>query len=307
MEHGGAERPSGASDVATGKTLRLRDGRTLGYGVWGLPSGFPVLGFHGTGASRLFHYGDEVPRAAGVRLILPDRPGFGLSDPHSSGTLLDWVQDVEQLANALQINQFAVFGVSGGGPPALACGFARPDRVTTVGLVSAVGPCQDEPEIIPHLPEQRRQLAELARRDLAAAQAMIRRDCEEGIAALARAPEGDTWTGPDHGIMADPIIGARFIASRRELVRRGPEGNVHDHLVNYAKPWGFRITAIRVPVYVWHGTQDPIVPVEIARYVARHIPGARLIEDPDWGHMGSFAGMGKILGTLAASASSHKS
>jgi pimeloyl-ACP methyl ester carboxylesterase len=131
---------------------------------------------------------------------------------------------------------------------------------------------------------------------------MIRRDCEEGISVTARDPEGeaDTWDSElDRAVMADPVIRARFIASRRDLVRGGPEGNVHDHLVNYAKPWGFRIADIRVPVYVWHGTEDPMVPVEIARYVARHIPGARLIEHPDWGHMGSYEHMAEILEILA--------
>jgi pimeloyl-ACP methyl ester carboxylesterase len=167
MAHIEADQQSGASDGDVARTLRLRDGRTLGCGIWGSPSGIPVLGFHGTGTSRLFHYGDEVPRAAGVRLVLPDRPGFGLSDPHMSGTLLDWAQDVEELANSLQFHRFAVFGVSGGGPPALACGLALPNRVAAVGLVSAVGPCQDEPTLIPYLPERRRQLAELAPRDRA--------------------------------------------------------------------------------------------------------------------------------------------
>jgi pimeloyl-ACP methyl ester carboxylesterase len=133
---------------------------------------------------------------------------------------------------------------------------------------------------------------------------MIRRDCEEGIAATARDLEAgiDIWTSDlDRDVMADPIIKARFITSRRELVRRGSEGNIHDHLVNYAKPWGFRISDIRIPVYIWHGTQDPIVPVEVARYLAQHIPGARLTEYPRWGHMGSFANIVEILETLASS------
>jgi pimeloyl-ACP methyl ester carboxylesterase len=133
---------------------------------------------------------------------------------------------------------------------------------------------------------------------------MIRRDCEEGIAAIARDLEAgiDIWTSDlDRDVMADPIIKARFITSRRELVRRGPEGNIHDHLVNYAKPWGFRISDIRIPVYIWHGTQDPVVPVEVARYLAQHIPGARLTEYPRWGHMGSFANIVEILETLASS------
>lgn len=178
------------------------------HGVY--PAAIPVLGFHGTGASRLIHYGDEVPRAAGVRLILPDRPGYGLSDPHPSGTLLVWARDMEELADALRFDRFAVFGVSGGGPLALACGFALPERVAAVGLVSSVGPYQDEPELVPHLPERRRRLVELARRDPAAAEAMIRRDCEEDVAATARDPQAslDMWPpgtpDSDRALMADP-------------------------------------------------------------------------------------------------------
>ncbi len=222
MAHVEADRPTGAPEIETTGTLRLRDGRTLGYGSWGLPDGIPVLGFHGTGLSRLIHYGDESPRAAGVRLILPDRPGYGLSDTHPSATLLDWARDVEELADALRFDRFAVFGVSGGGPPALVCGFALPDRVAAVGLVSSVGPCQDEPELVPHLPERRRRLAELARRDPAAAEAMIRRDCEENIAAIARDPEAslDSWPpgtpDSDRALMPDPVIRTRALANKRD-------------------------------------------------------------------------------------------
>ncbi len=305
-------RPTEGLDNGADGTIELRDGRTLRYGAWGLAGGIPVLGFHGTGASRLIHYGDEVPRAAGVRLILPDRPGYGLSDPHPSGTLLVWARDMEELADALRFDRFAVFGVSGGGPPALACGFALPERVAAVGLVSSVGPYQDEPELVPHLPERRRRLVELARRDPAAAEAMIRRDCEEDIAATARDPQAslDMWPpgtpDSDRALMADPGIRARALANKRELVRRGPEGNVHDHLLNYAKPWGFRITDIRVPVHIWHGNQDASVPVEVARFLARRIPGARLTVFSGEGHLGTYRHTAEILQSLAASVRSHE-
>lgn len=307
MIHADANRPTGDTETEATGTIRLRDGRTLGYGAWGLPGGIPVLGVHGTGGSRLFHYGDEVPRAAGVRLILPDRPGYGLSDTHPGCTLLDWARDVEEVANALRFDRFAVFGVSGGGPSALLCGFALPDRVTAVGLVSSVGPCQDEPEIVPHLPERRRRLVELARRDPAAAEAMIRRDCEEDIAAIARDPEAslDAWPpgtpDSDRALMADPVIRARALANRHELARRGPEGNVHDHLLNYAKPWGFRVADIRVPVHIWHGAQDTVAPVEAARLLAQRIPEARLTVFPGVGHLGTYRHIAEILQTLAVS------
>src|SRR4051812_20122912 len=79
--------------------LRLKDGRALGYSTWGPRDGFPVFGFHGTPNSRLVHFGPEIPRRAEVYLVLPDRPGFGLSDPRDGRTLLDWPLDVVELAN----------------------------------------------------------------------------------------------------------------------------------------------------------------------------------------------------------------
>lgn len=200
-----------------------------------------------------------------------------------------------------------MFGVSGGGPSALACGFVLPARVVAAGLVSSVGPWRDEPEIIPHLPERRRRLVELARRDPAAAEAMIRRDCAENIAAIARDPEAslDAWPpgtpDSDRALMADPVIRARALANNRELVRRGPEGDIHDHLLNYARPWGFRIAEIRIPVHIWHGAQDAVVPVEVARFLAQRIPRARLTVFPGDGHMGTYRHMAEILQTLAAS------
>ena len=127
--------------------VRLRDGRNLAYSEWGPAEGVPVFGFHGTPNSRLVHLGADAPRAAGVRLILPDRPGLGRSDFQPGRTLLDWPRDVAELADALGIDRFAAFGVSGGGPHAASCAAALGDRVTAVGLVSAAGPAYDAPEV----------------------------------------------------------------------------------------------------------------------------------------------------------------
>src|ERR687893_2368518 len=104
--------------------LQLADGRALGYSEWGPRDGVPVLGSLGTSLSRLAHLGHEPPQAAGVRLILVDRPGYGVSDFQPGRRLLDWPADVAGLAEALALERFAVFGMSGGGPHAAACGYA---------------------------------------------------------------------------------------------------------------------------------------------------------------------------------------
>ncbi|MFX1419118.1 MAG: alpha/beta fold hydrolase, partial [Promethearchaeota archaeon] len=121
--------------------ITLKDGRKLGYAEFGIPIGKPVFYFHGQGSSRLepMMYGFDDKRF-NVRLISIDRPGRGLSDFKENRTILDWPDDVVELANALNIQTFAVLGGSGGCPYALACALKIPDRLTYCGIVSGLGP-----------------------------------------------------------------------------------------------------------------------------------------------------------------------
>ncbi|MGZ4389240.1 MAG: alpha/beta fold hydrolase [Gaiellaceae bacterium] len=280
-------------------TMRLRDGRTLGYGSWGPEDGAPIFAFHGGGLCRLCHYGEEAPAAAGVRLVLPDRPGCGLSDEQPEGTHLDFVRDIEELADALGFARFSVFGVSAGGPPALACGFALPERVAAVGVVSGVGPFVDEPELDPFLPEERRRAVRLARRDPESALAQVREDCEALAAVLAENPAALIDESHER-VFDDTEVRARFVAAFAAIGRRGPAGAIRDTWLNYGRPWGFRLDEIRVPVHVWHGACDPAVPVEAARLVASRVPGAALTVYPDEGHGVDYPHIDEILATLAA-------
>jgi pimeloyl-ACP methyl ester carboxylesterase len=121
--------------------LRLKDGRMLGYAEYGDPSGTPVFAFHGFPGSRItFRIADDAARRRGVRIIAPDRPGMGLSTFQPGRNLLDWPQDVGELADALGIDRFAVAGVSGGGPYVAACAFALRARVTVAAIISGIGP-----------------------------------------------------------------------------------------------------------------------------------------------------------------------
>jgi pimeloyl-ACP methyl ester carboxylesterase len=286
-------------------TIRLRDQRTLSFAVWGPDDGIPIFGFHGGGLSRLQHYGEEAPARAGVRLVLPDRPGFGRSDPHPGAELLDWPRDIAELADVLGVGRFAVFGVSAGGPSALACGHSLGSRVVAVGLVSAVGPYVDEPALLRHLRRDGRELVELALRDRDAAGAEARAQCEREARMLAQDPDGflNTWPAgtprSDREVMADPAIRARFVASLRETAARGPEGLFYDTLLHYVMPWGFSPADVRVPVFIWHGGLDPFVPVEAARLLARRIPGARLTEYRGEGHAVDYRHIDEILADLA--------
>ncbi len=122
-------------------TVRLRDGRSIGLASVGKDDGFPILHCHGSGSSRL-----EVQllatqaSEAGVRLIGLDRPGIGRSDPKPGSRLLDWPDDVVEVADHLGIERFAVEGLSADGPYALACASKIPQRLTSCGLISTVAP-----------------------------------------------------------------------------------------------------------------------------------------------------------------------
>lgn len=131
-----------SSKPLTDATLRLRDGRALGYVEVGKHDGVPILHFHGNGTSRLevLVVAAAAERLA-VRLIGLDRPGIGRSAARTDYRRLDWPADVAEVADQVGLERFAVEGLSGGGPYALACADHIPQRLTACGLISpAAGP-----------------------------------------------------------------------------------------------------------------------------------------------------------------------
>jgi pimeloyl-ACP methyl ester carboxylesterase len=272
-------------------TVELPDGRALGYEEWGPGDGFPILGFGGTTMSRLVHLGHEAPEAAGVRLVLVDRPGYGLSDFQPGRTLLEWPGDVAQLADALGFDRFAVFGMSGGGPHAAACGYALAERVSAVGLVSSPGPVWDRPELRYSLPPHRQPLVEVAARDPAAAARKLLDDCRVELEEAKReARDGD---------VADPELRSRLRAALLETAARGPEGYAQDLFILFVSPWGFTPEEIPLPTLIWHGDRDPAVPLSVARFYERTIPRSSLHVFPGEGHLVLWSHAEEILSALA--------
>src|SRR4051812_50040309 len=123
-------------------SIRLTDGRTLAYAEHGDTDGWPVLGCHGSPSSRLERHVEDggAYRRWGVRFIVPDRPGFGRSDPHPGRRIMNWPADVRQLLDHLGIGRFAVLSLSGGAAYALACAHVFEDRVRAVGVLGGAPP-----------------------------------------------------------------------------------------------------------------------------------------------------------------------
>jgi len=280
-------------------TLRLRDGRLLGYAEYGDPEGKPAFFFHGMPGSRLeAQFGDAAAKKLGLRVIAIDRPGYGLSDFKPRRTFADWPDDVVELADALKVDRFAVAGVSGGGPYVAVCALRIPERLTAAGIISGVGPF-DVPGATEGMSRRNRLIFGMARRLpwlvnlpywLMAQGA--RRFPDRFISLMMRSlPE------PDKAVLARPEIRALFMEDAAEAFRAGGRGAAWDSVL-YARPWGFRLEDITMEVHLWQGEEDVNVPPSMGRYQAEAIPNCRPTFYPGEGHLLIVDRMEEILAAL---------
>lgn len=259
----------------TGKLIRLPNGRSIGYDEYGTPLGPPVFLFHGNPGSRLdaLYAGRAALDSLPVRLIAPDRPGIGLSDPQPHRQIADWPADVNQLADALGIERYAVVGGSTGGPYALACARLSPQRITAAGVISSLAPPEGPPET--HPTGTAGLYFKLARRVLPLFRAQLWL-MAKGLNDPARMVRETTkaMPAPDRALLAEPEAQQALLASLAEGLRT-PAGLAQDAGLA-ARPWGFALEEIALPVHIWHGVEDGNSPVAAARYLAQAIPGSRL-------------------------------
>ncbi len=273
------------SGARTAETMRLRDGRRLGFVDVGDLAGRPVFFFHGGGDSRLTRHPDDAFTASlGVRLITVDRPGVGLSDFQPRRRLLEWPDDMVQLADELGIERFTVLGWSMGGPHALACASAIPHRLLSAGVVSGLAPLA-EPGMLAGMTPFYRRLFGLARRShrmvqvpLALKNRYARRDPAAYMDGMfVDAPQND------QAIYALPGVRDNKAAGFAEVVGAGSRGLSLDMTI-VARPWGFRLEDISIPVRLWYGSQDLTTPLFMARFLEQHIPRTELTVFEGDGH-----------------------
>ncbi len=283
--------------------IRLRDGRALAYAEWGDPGGPPVLLFHGTPHSRLWCPDAGETRAAGVRLIGVDRPGFGRSDVQHGRRLTDWPDDVAEFADALEIERFAVAGFSGGGPYALACAALIGSRVTRAGLVSAsTHLIQERPGAIESLDEEDRRDFELVmREDRETAARRIAAEWEEWARRIVEEPKRffDPFplTDQNRWFREDEARTAPFLDAIGEALRQGPAGMAWDRVIAF-EPYPLRLDDISVDVYLWHGELDLVIPLDAAEFLAARIRNCNVTIWPDEGHIAIARHWDEILAAL---------
>jgi pimeloyl-ACP methyl ester carboxylesterase len=279
------------------RTMELSDGRRLGYAEFGDRTGAPVIYFHGWPGARVEgRLGDDAAKVSGVRLIAIDRPGMGLSNFQPNRELLDWPDDVAELAATLGLDRFAVLGISGGGPYAAACAWKLADRLTSAGIVSSLAPF-DVPGAIASMDRRNRLTFQLVRR-----LGVLRRIAMARVErSVSRRPERIVEKGVtaavDKQYLDRPDVRKILAESLGEAFRAGSRGPAWE-MGLYTRPWGFRLEEIRTPIHLWHGEDDVNAPISMGRYLATSIPECRATFYPGEAHLHFIDRLPEILATL---------
>jgi len=284
------------------KTITLHDGRTLGWAEFGAPDGQPVLYFHGFPGCRMeAGLADAVAREIGLRIIAVDRPGFGLSAFQPGRTLADWPGDVAQLADALGLDRFRALGLSGGAPYLLACAAAIPERIIKATVIAGLGPT-DPPDALTAMRWVQRTGLRMGRRFPRAVPALYRMLCVPVRIRprLLVSRLRSVCTAPDKIVLARKDVIQVLSASFGGALQAGSRGPAWE-LGLIAGPWNIRHEDVRIPVRLWHGEQDVIVPPAMGRHAENALPDCHATYLPDDGHFSiSVRHMDAILGELLA-------
>jgi pimeloyl-ACP methyl ester carboxylesterase len=273
--------------------LRVVDGpgsRALGVATWGDPEGRPIISIHGTPGSRLRRPPTEDGlREAGLLVISYDRPGYGASDRHAGRTIVDCVEDVRAIADALGLDRFHVTGGSGGGPHALAVAARLGDRV--VGAECAVCPAPYDAEDLDWFGGMDQVNIDEFGWALAGEETLHRELTREASDMLARMDTDPAQSlgeveleSADRAVLARADVQQMLSEMVREAFRPGVWGWVDDDLA-MTVPWGFDLTEIEVPVTIRYGAEDVLVPAAHGEWLAEHLPQARVEVDHSGGHL----------------------
>lgn len=269
-------------------SVNTPDGRTLAVQEAGDPDGVPVLYLAGSPSSRLIYREDaEAAERAGVRLLSYDRPGYGGSSRDEGRTVASCAADVRAIAAGLGIDRLGIYGISGGGPHALACAALLGDLVPAVAALASVAPWGVEGlDFFDGMGDSNVGDTELYFSDRAASRAK----CESDRAAMLEADtEGvievmkSLLSPVDAAVLTGEL--AHYMVQATKLgLAAGPDGWWDDG-VAHLSPWGFELDSITTPVLLIHGREDRFVPFGHGQWLAAQVPGVEArLTDAD-GHL----------------------
>ena len=268
-----------------GQRMRLPDGRRLAWSDSGDPNGLPILYMHGISGSRhLRHPDDGILHELRIRLIIPERPGTGDSDPLPGRTVMDWPKDVAALADRLELQRFVVLGNSAGTPYALATAHALPQRIVSVHVISATPPIERMEDLKAYSPQFRMAMM-VARYSPSLFPPLmrfvvrsIRSDPYAYLEGIMR-----NMTERDRAVFEDATLRENYVLGLVAGAKHGTQYLATEGLLG-VHGWSARKLQISAPIDFYHGDADWQIAIDAARRWVAQIPGARFHVIPDAGH-----------------------
>jgi pimeloyl-ACP methyl ester carboxylesterase len=264
------------------KIINIR-GRSLAYQEYGDPTGEPVFFCHGWPSSRtMAELTDAAAKETAVRIISPDRPGISRSEFSPGRKLLDWPPVATELADHLEFDRFHILAISGGAPYAYAAGWAIPQRIKAMAIVSGAPPFLELKDHAGLLPLYRWMFALYRNR-----QSLVRfgfhvaRPLALMGFPIRLRPILLKFLQPcDAESLRDSAAFNACFESQRKAWRGSAMGVMTDAQI-YGEPWGFPLEEVAVPVRLWHGRKDRSFSLAVAQEVAARLPNcvARYVEN----------------------------
>jgi pimeloyl-ACP methyl ester carboxylesterase len=267
--------------------IQLADGRRLDVRVSGPADGLPLVFHHGTpGAATPVRALERAAHARGLRLVATSRPGYGDSGRQPGRSVADVADDTAAVLAALGAERCLVAGWSGGGPHALACG-ARLPQAAAVLVIAGVAPYGAADLDF---------MAGMGEENVVEFSAALRGEEElrpllEGIGEQLKAISADDIASSMQTLLPEVDKSALtgefaedMAASFHEAVRMGISGWLDDDLA-FTRPWGFGLEEISVPVMIWQGSADLMVPFAHGQWLAGQLPAASAHLEDGEGHL----------------------
>jgi pimeloyl-ACP methyl ester carboxylesterase len=270
------------------QTMVIDAGRRLDLWLGGDPAGRALVLHHGTPSdATTFAAWHAAAAARGLRLICASRPGYAGSDRVAGRSVAQAAHDTAALLDRLGIERFVTAGWSGGGPHALACAALLPGRCQAAATLAGVAP-YGEPDLdfLAGMGPENIEEFGLAIQG----EAPLRAAQEVGSAPLRQITGpalADAFGGLIPGVDRDALTGdvaEALAAVMRRALAPGFDGPIDDDLA-FTRPWGFAVADIAVPVTVWQGDLDLMVPFAHGAWLAAHIPHAAARLLPGEGHI----------------------
>ncbi len=268
-------------------SITLTNGRILGFAEYGYPFGYPIFYFHGGQESRLSSkFMDSVAKRLNVRIISPDRPGVGISTFQDNRQFIDWGNDIAELADVLRINEYSIFGLSGGAPHVLACLISDSSRIKNASIISGATPYNYKGTLKGMwFPVRLIHWFASWKNDK-----QLRKFIQNDFDSLVNKPEKrikqfqNYLPKPDKKLMtATPEYGWEFIEGSKESYRQGIEAVLQEWKL-YVRDWNMKLSSINFPINLWYGSEDKMAPIHRGYFYQKELANSTLKIVDDEGH-----------------------